>query len=220
MTPQRGRGTARGRHPRRGSSARSALAALRRRSTARRRARRAFGTIGTDHGPAFLLGIPASALLLGLLAIALVGVMIATSLTLTTQSGQSEAAGGLRDGSVGKIPGAATVVTESTLGAEIQDLLDASSSGTTADFDVSRCLSEQGIDQPVIAIEEVSWGPQQTDSWLVVYSTTPTTTIRDEGGAVAAIVVLPTCGTAAGDTKKIAANRLWTGSALVGPASP
>lgn len=219
MTSDGGRGPDRRSQGRRSTaSLLQGLAALRRRSTARRRARRAFGTVGTDSGPAFLLGIPVSALLVGLVAIVLVGVLVATSLTLTTQSGQDDAAGGLRDGSIGKIPGAATVVTESTLGAEIQELLDTSSTGTTADFDVSRCLREQGIDQPVIAIEEVSWGAQQIDSWLVVYSSIATDTIRSEGGAVSAIVVLPSCGTASSDAAEIAANRLWTGSALVGPS--
>lgn len=192
---------------------------LRRRSTARRRARRAFGTLGADTGPAFLLGLPVPLLLMGFIAAALVGVLVATSLTLTTQPDAAEAAAGMRDGSVGNIESSANVVTESTLGAEVQELLDAASVGTTADFDISRCLKEQGITEPMIAIEEVAWGAERTNSWLVVYGTATSESLRADGGSVNAIIVLSSCGSSTPQGSTPADNRIWTGSMLVGPTT-
>lgn len=187
-----------------------------RRRGPRRRPPEVVGRLWRTGHEVVLLGLPVP-LLIGALALAAaIGLLLSYALVLTTsQPGFAATAADDRQG--GNILPAAPVLTEATLGAEVQDLVDAGYVETSADFDVRRCLDQQGIADPVLIMEEVAWGPDLQRSWLIVHTAESAETLRSEGGPVNASVVLPTCGV--GDRDHPESARLWTGSTLLAPST-
>lgn len=181
----------------------------------RTRAARALGT-GADTGPAILLGLPVPLLISAFVAAALIGLLLAYALTLATQT-STWGAGAVDPGTGESHRGSATVVTDRTLGPEVQRLVAAGAWRTAADFDVPRCMASQGVTQPVLAMEEVSFGSGLQKGWLIVYGNAPLSQLRTDGGAVQAVIVRTTCGDDSASTA--ASTRLWSGSVMLG-ASP
>lgn len=161
-----------------------------------------------------LLGLPLPLLVGGLVLAAVIGLLLAYALVLTT-GGTGSATAGVMGG--GNDAGSSTVVTEATLGPEVQDLIDTGYVESSADFDVARCLDQQGITDPVLILEEVSWGPRNERAWLVVHTAVDSATLQKDGGSVNVSVVLPTCGR--GSARDASAQRLWTGSTILAPSS-
>lgn len=161
-----------------------------------------------------LLGLPLSLLLAALAIAAIIGLLLSYALVLTTQPGNVGGNGGINDTSTsGNNPSKLTVLTESTLGPEVQHLVDSGYVDSAATFDVSRCLEQQGVDAPVLIMEEVAWGPTMRQSWLIVHTPASAATLRAEGGAVGVSIVLPTCGDDGADDAS--SDVLWSGSALL-----
>lgn len=161
-----------------------------------------------------LLGLPLPLLVGGLGLAAIIGLLLAYALVLTT-SGIGAATADLVGS--GNDPGSSPVVTEATLGPEVQDLIDTGYVESSADFDVARCLDQQGITDPVLILEEVSWGPRNQRAWLVVHTAVDSAALQKDGGSVNVSVVLPTCGR--GSARDASAERLWTGSTILAPTS-
>src|SRR5690625_5790515 len=84
-----------------------------------------------------------------------------------------------------------------------------------ANFDASRCLSEQGSPDSLLIMEEVAWGPEQTPAWLLIHGPMDRETLRASGGTVSTTVVLPTCGSTTVDETVPPLARRVTGSTTV-----
>src|SRR5699024_7994170 len=114
------------------------------------------------------------------------------------------------------------VVTETTLGTEVQRLIDSGTIQPLTSFDAANCLREQGIPDSILIMEEVAWGSDQTAAWLLVHGPLDRETLRANGGIVAATVamrsataVLPSGGTSYGD-RSPDQTRLWSGDVMIG----
>lgn len=170
-----------------------------------RRAR--FGTV---------LGIPVPLVLLALVASALMGVQLADALEQTTDNSSSTGVTSVDSrGGVGKISVGAPVVTETTLGTEVQRLIDSGTIQPMTSFDAATCLRELGVSDSILILEEVAWGGDQTQGWLLVHGPLDRDTLRANGGIVSATVVLPSCGTTDDDLTP-AQNKLWSGDVRIG----
>lgn len=193
-------------------------AQARTRALIRRRARRAATATAAPHtGAALTLGLPVPLIVVALVLAAGMGLLLTYALSLTTQTSVTGSSAGLEDGTgVGKNLAAPIVVTESTLGPEVQRLVDTGSLQSAADLDVPGCLTEQGISDKVLIMEEIEWGSGTQRAWLIVHSTGDPAQLRTRGGPVNATVVLPTCGSSRTDAS---ASRLWSGSTILSPAS-
>lgn len=106
------------------------------------------------------------------------------------------------------------VLTEYTLGAEVQNLLDTGSLQTPATFDVTQCLNSLSSKESVLMLERVSWGADE-NAWLLVLDEHNLTQVRREGGEVSASVVRSTCGRNADG----ASDLLFSARVLVDPKS-
>ncbi|ATG50577.1 hypothetical protein CFK38_02860 [Brachybacterium vulturis] len=173
---------------------------------------------GKGRGSRFgsVLGIPVPVVLLALIASALMGVQLAAALEQTTAShvrAGSTAADSL--GGTGKVSVGVPVVTETTLGTEVQRLIDSGTIQPMTSFDAATCLQEQGIPDSILIMEEVAWGGEQTAGWLLVHGPLDRETLRANGGIVSATVVLPTCGSTDDDLTP-QQNRLWSGDVMIG----
>lgn len=170
-----------------------------------RRAR--FGTV---------VGIPVPLVLVALLASALLGVQLAGALELATDGATRTGSASLDslDGP-GKNSAGVPVVTETTLGTEVQRLIDTGTIQPMTSFDAAHCLQAQGVPESILIMEEVAWGAEGTPGWLLVHGPMDRETLRANGGVVSATVVLPTCGTADDDLTP-AENRLWSGDVMIG----
>lgn len=169
--------------------------------------RRRFGTI---------LGIPVPVVLIALVASALMGVQLAGALEQTTDSSTRNGATSADTvGGVGKISTGLPVVTEATLGSEVQRLIDSGTIQPMTSFDATTCLREQGIPDSILIMEEVAWGGEQTSGWLLVHGPLDRDTLRANGGIVSATVVLPSCGSSSDDLAP-SQNRLWSGDVMIG----
>lgn len=150
---------------------------------------------------------------MGLAVAAASGMLLSYALVLTTR-GAALGDSPLDEGVGGNVPAGVPVLTEDTLGAEVQRLIATGYVERPADFDVQRCLSQHGTDEPVLVLEQALWGPGTTLSWLIIHTPTAGPELQQKGGPVNVTVVLPSCGTApAGSTV------LWSGSTMIGPAS-
>lgn len=162
-----------------------------------------------------MLGLPLPLLVAALAIAAVIGLLLSWALVLTTQPGTVGGSGAINDTRAsGNISSNLTVLTESTLGPEVQDLVDTGYVDSAATFDVSGCLTQQGIDSPVLIMEEVAWGSTMQRSWLIVHTPTDAATLRSEGGAVDVSIVLPSCGEDAEDASQ---SLLWSGSTMLSP---
>ena len=106
------------------------------------------------------------------------------------------------------------VITESTLGIEVQRLVDTGTIQSMTSFDASQCLRKQGITDTILIMEEVAWGPEETPGWLIVHGPVDRETLRAAGGTVSTTVVQPTCGT--DDSTTVDQERLWSGDVMIG----
>ncbi|MGP9536709.1 hypothetical protein ACT3SP_01775 [Brachybacterium sp. AOP43-C2-M15] len=163
-----------------------------------------------------VLGIPVPLVLVALIASALLGIQLAGALEQSTSSGSRASAASVdsANGS-GKNSAGVPVVTEATLGNEVQRLIDTGTIQPMTSFDAAQCLREQGIPDSILIMEEVAWGGEETSGWLLVHGPMDRETLRANGGVVSAIVVQPACGTADEGAAR-AENRLWSGDVMIG----
>lgn len=164
-----------------------------------------------------VLGIPVPLIVIALLASALLGIQLAGALEQTTASRTRSASTSADSlGGAGKNSAGVPVVTEMTLGTEVQRLVDTGTIQPMTSFDPAQCLREQGVPDSILIMEEVAWGGEETAGWLLVHGPLDRETLRANGGIVSATVVLPTCGTADDDMTP-SENRLWAGDVMIGP---
>ena len=140
-----------------------------------------------------VLGVPVPMVILSLVIAALLGAQLAKALEQsTTSSSHVTGASVDSDASTGKNSAGLAVVTEATLGTEVQRLVDTGTIQSMTSFDAAQCLLEQGITESVLIMEEVSWGAEDTTGWLLVHGPVDRETLRANGGIISATVVLPT----------------------------
>ncbi len=163
-----------------------------------------------------VLGIPVPLVLIALVASALLGLLLASALEQSTASRSHTPATSVDSGAgAGKNASGLPVVTEMTLGTEVQRLVDAGTIQPMTSFDAAQCLREQEIQESILIMEEVAWGPEQTPGWLLVHGPMDRETLRAGGGVVSTTVVLPECGTATDDSDP-EDDRLWSGHVMIG----
>ncbi|MDO5663368.1 MAG: hypothetical protein Q4G40_11785 [Brachybacterium sp.] len=158
--------------------------------------------------------LPLLVVILGLAAA--MGLLLAYSLQLATGtpvgSGSDATVNGRHTVS------GAPVLDESTLGDEVQLLVETGGMNAPATFDVAQCLAEQDITEPVVAMEEMQWGPELEPGWLIIHDDRTPQEVLTDGGPVAVTLVRETCGTSPdGDA---ADTRLWAGSAMLYQTTP
>ena len=164
-----------------------------------------------------VLGIPIALVLIALAASAVLGLLLASALEQSTASRSlTPASSGDAASGAGKNSSGLPVVTEMTLGSEVQRLVDAGTIQPMTSFDAAHCLREQGIQESILIMEEVAWGPEQTPGWLLVHGPMDRETLRANGGVVSSTVVQPACGTAEDDSSP-SEDRLWSGHVMIGP---
>ncbi|MGO1283780.1 MAG: hypothetical protein ACTH1O_03480 [Brachybacterium sp.] len=163
-----------------------------------------------------VLGIPLPLIVVTLVVAGLLGIQLAGSLELSTSSRSHASSTSVDSMSGGKNSAGVPVITETTLGTEVQRLIDTGTIQPMTSFDAAQCLTEQGIPESVLIMEEVAWGGEETPSWLLVHGPMDRETLRANGGIVSATVVLPACGTADDDTSPQDV-RLWSGDVMIGP---
>jgi hypothetical protein len=161
-------------------------------------------------------GVKPWVVVLALVLAALVGLLLSEALQAsTTEVARGSAASSTETGNApGKNASGLPVVTESTLGAEAQRLV---ASGTTfqapAAFDVNECLRQQGVTDSPIVMEEVEWGADSGQYWLIVHGPNERDSLRANGGIVDVTLVRPNCGT---DGAAADQTLLWNGSTKIG----
>ncbi|MGP9612615.1 hypothetical protein ACT3TE_05100 [Brachybacterium sp. AOP42-B2-9] len=164
-----------------------------------------------------VLGIPIPLLLIALLVAGLLGIQLAGALERATTSSSHSASTSVDSlAGSGKNSAGVPVITETTLGTEVQRLIDTGTIQPMTSFDAAQCLREQNIPESILIMEEVAWGGEETSSWLLVHGPMDRETLRANGGTVSATVVLPACGTS-GDGTSSQENRLWSGDVMIGP---
>lgn len=163
-----------------------------------------------------VMGLPIPLIVVALVLSSSIGLMLSKALEIST-TGSSTISGTSMDspGAPGKNSAGLPVISESTLGLEVQRVLD---SGTVlrapASFDVNRCFEQQGITETLLTMEEVAWGPEGVRAWLIIHGPVDRTTLNSNGGVVNATVVLPSCGVDTGEGAD--SSLLWSGSAMIG----
>lgn len=162
-----------------------------------------------------ILGIPLPIIIAALLLSGLLGLQLASALETSTSS-RIHTTATVGDGSsgAGKNESGIPVITESTLGIEVQRLVDTGTIQPMTSFDASQCLREQGISDTILIMEEVAWGTEETPGWLIVHGPVDRETLRAAGGTVSTTVVLPTCGTE--ESSGADQERLWSGDVMIG----
>lgn len=161
-------------------------------------------------------GVSTWAVVLALVLAALVGLLLSEALQQsTTEVSRGSAGSSAETGNApGKNASGLPVVTESTLGAEAQRLV---ASGTSfqapATFDVNLCLRQQGVSDAPIVMEEVEWGADSGQYWLIVHGPNERDSLRANGGIVEVTVVRPTCGSEGAPADE---TLIWNGSTKIG----
>lgn len=163
-----------------------------------------------------VLGIPLPMMILALIIAALLGLQLANALEKSTTSASNMSGASVDSAAgTGKNSAGLPVVTEATLGTEVQRLVDSGTIQPMTSFDAAQCLREQGITESILIMEEVSWGGEDTSGWLLVHGPVDRETLRANGGIISATVVLPTCGTGASEDDP-GQDRLWAGHVTIG----
>lgn len=162
-----------------------------------------------------VLGIPIPLIVVALVIAGLLGIQLANSLELSTSSRSYAASTSVDSLSGGKNSAGVPVITESTLGTEVQRLIDTGTIQPMTSFDATQCLKEQGIPDSILIMEEVAWGAEEVPAWLLVHGAMDRETLRANGGVISATVVLPACGTADEDIDPQEV-RLWSGDVMIG----
>lgn len=164
-----------------------------------------------------VLGIPIPVILVALVISALLGIQLASALATSTSGSSSSVSTSVHGSSgPGKNSSGLSVITESTLGPEVQRLVDTGTIQPMASFDAAQCLREQGSPDSLLIMEEVAWGAEESPAWLLVHGPMDRDTLRATGGTVSATVVLPTCGAEDQDEADRADSRLWSGHVMIG----
>jgi hypothetical protein len=159
-------------------------------------------------------GVPLWAVVISLVVAALIGLLLSRALEVSSERPtQTSVSAAQPNDAPGKNASGLPVVTEGTLGLEVQRLIESGTLQSPANFDVTVCLHEQHITDPVLMMEEVAWGPEGIDGWLIVHGPTAQDALRDHGGTVNATVVRPTCGTP--ESGGMSNTRVWSGSAML-----
>jgi hypothetical protein len=162
-----------------------------------------------------VLGIPLPMVIVALVIAALLGAQLAKALEESTTSAFRMSGASVDSAAgTGKNSAGLPVVTEATLGPEVQRLVDTGTIQGMTSFDAAQCLREQGITESILIMEEVSWGADDTSGWLLVHGPVDRETLRANGGIISATVVLPTCGTGTQDDP--GQDRLWAGHVIIG----
>ncbi|WP_246955451.1 hypothetical protein [Brachybacterium sp. Marseille-Q7125] len=170
------------------------------------------------HRPGTLLGVPLPVVLAALVISGLLGVQLAGALQESTAgSGRSAAASVDSVDGAGKNSAGLPVVTETTLGTEVQRLVDSGSIQPLTTFDAPGCLQRLGVHDSILIMEEVAWGGDETPSWLLVHGPTDRETLQAAGGIISATVVLPGCGeTTFGADAPATEDLIWSGDVMIG----
>ncbi|WP_114853886.1 hypothetical protein [Brachybacterium sp. YJGR34] len=172
---------------------------------------------GTRSRFGMVLGIPVWVVLVALIGAGLLGLQLTASLQVSTTSQSFSAASAVDSSSgAGKNSSGLPVVTEMTVGTEVQRLVDTGSIQPKTSFNAGQCLREQGLDESILIMEEVAWGAEETQGWLLVHGPMDRDTLRANGGTVSATVVLPGCGADDDATADPASDRLWSGHVMIG----
>ncbi len=161
-----------------------------------------------------IIGIPLHMIIAAVAIAILLGTLLSYALNAATTMHSDLTGTTIGDGAPGKNASGLTVITEATLGPEVQRLIEDGTTAPLAPFDAARCLQQQGITDPVLIMEEVAWGGNETPGWLLVHGPVDRDTIRAAGGIVSATVVTATCGAESNTTP--ASARLWSGSVMIG----
>lgn len=163
------------------------------------------------------LGIPVPLILVALVLSALLGIQLAGALEKSTDSRSRTASTSVDalSGS-GKNSSGLPVLTETTLGTEVQRLVDTGTIQPMTSFDAAECLREQGIPESILIMEEVAWGGEETPGWLLVHGPMTRETLRANGGIVSATVVLPSCGSTE-TSGSGSESRIWSGDVMIDP---
>lgn len=160
-----------------------------------------------------VLGIPLPLIVVSATLAVLVGLTLTRALEATT-IGRDRTGASIDTARGGNNAAALPVVTEGSLGTEVESLIDDGALQPTTSFDAVQCLQEQGSTDAILLMEEVAWGPEQTPAWLLVHGPMDKATLQATGGTVSTTVVLPECGSESA-SEVPTEDRLWTGTVLV-----
>ncbi|WP_245354004.1 hypothetical protein [Brachybacterium sacelli] len=147
---------------------------------------------------------------------ALLGLLLSVTLEASTGNRSHSVSSSVDQASgAGKNSSGLPVVTEASLGTEVQRLVDSGMIQPPTSFDATACLRALGEQDSVLIMEEVAWSAEETQSWLLVHGPMDRETLRANGGTVSATVVRPDCGpaTTGGDPTE---SRLWSGEVMIG----
>lgn len=163
----------------------------------------------------WMLGdIPVVPVLIGIVMAALIGVILAWALNLSTQT-EASAPPSSYDAISGNATGAdnstVPVVSEQTLGRQVRRMVDTTSPETFADFNLADCLSSINSTEKVAMLDDVLWGVEEEPAWLLVQSQHTRDQLQVEGGIVGVAIVTNECG-----VKPASETLLWSGEAVVG----
>lgn len=161
-----------------------------------------------------VLDIPLPMVIVALVATAALGLQLAVALEQSTSGGGRSVTSVDASGASGMNSAGLPVVTETGIGPEVQRLIDSGVMQPATSFDAGLCLTEQGIGDSILIMEEVAWSADGTRAWLLVHGPVDRETLRANGGTVSATVVLPSCGTQ--DGADPSTTRLWTGDVMIG----
>jgi hypothetical protein len=177
-------------------------------------------TVRRGEGPSRItsvIGVPIPVILIALLVSGLLGLQLAFALEQSTASRARTAASAVDSASgAGKNSSGLPVVTETTLGTEVQRLVDSGMIQPPTSFDATSCLREQGISESILIMEEVAWSADESPSWLLVHGPMDSETLRANGGTVSATVVQPGCGTTGSGGEAQDTTPLWSGHVMIG----
>lgn len=164
-----------------------------------------------------VLGIPVPLLLTALAVAALLGLLLSVTLEASTGNRSYSVSSSVEQASgAGKNSAGLPVVTEASLGTEVQRLVDSGMIQPPTSFDATACLRALGVQDSVLIMEEVAWSADESRAWLLVHGPTDRETLRANGGTVSATVVRPDCGPATADGGDPGESRLWSGEVMIG----
>lgn len=180
----------------------------------RRRSRR---RAAPPRGGSAVLGVPIPLLLTALVMAALLGLLLSVALGASTGNRSHSVSSSVDQASgAGKNSSGLPVVTEASLGTEVQRLVDSGMIQPPTSFDATACLRALGEQDSVLIMEEVAWSADETRAWLLVHGPMDRETLRANGGTVSATVVSPDCAPATTDGSDSAETRLWSGEVMIG----
>lgn len=162
-----------------------------------------------------LFGMPVPLIVVALVLATGVGVLLSLSLQVSTTTTLHSSNVGTDQRSSPELGDSGLpVITEDSLGPEVQSLIESGSARSAATFDVDLCLQEQGITEQVLTLEQVQWGDDGPPAWVLVHGPLDRKTLQDNGGVVNVTVVTTNCGTDDGGNGP--GDRLWTGATMLG----